>query len=65
VRLSFFAILPARVFFRASDFSVRTSDGVQERRLLFFMSYLPAVKARRLLQDMEGCQPVIHPNNSE
>ena len=31
------AILPARVFFRASDFKVRTSAVVQERRLPFFM----------------------------
>jgi hypothetical protein len=29
--------LPARVFFRASDFKVRTSAVVQERRLPFFM----------------------------
>jgi hypothetical protein len=37
VRLRLFAILPARVFFRASDFKVRTSSGVQVRRFPFFM----------------------------
>ena len=57
MRLSVFAILPARVFFRASDFKVRTSAVVQDRRLPFFMSYLPAVKARRLLQKTAVCQP--------
>jgi hypothetical protein len=31
------AILPARVFFRASDFKVRTSSVVHDRRLPFFM----------------------------
>jgi hypothetical protein len=44
VRFNFFAIWPARVFLRASDFNVFTSVVVQERRLPFFMSYLPAVK---------------------
>src|ERR1700739_626683 len=37
VRFSFFAIFPARVFFRASVFKVRTSSVVQERRFPFFM----------------------------
>jgi hypothetical protein len=44
VRLSVFAILPARVFFRASVFKVRTSAVVQDRRLPFFMiRFLPIV----------------------
>jgi hypothetical protein len=50
VRLSVFAIIPARVFFRASVFKVRTSAVVQERRFPFFMSYVPVVKGCRLLQ---------------
>jgi hypothetical protein len=38
VRLSVFAILAARVLFRASVFKVRTSTDVQGRRFPFFMS---------------------------
>jgi hypothetical protein len=45
VRLSFFAILPARVFFRASDFRVRTSAGVQVRRFPFFMMTYPSYES--------------------
>jgi hypothetical protein len=40
VRLSFFAIFPAPVFFRASVFKVRTSVVVQERRFPFFTGSL-------------------------
>jgi hypothetical protein len=56
--------LPAAVFFRASVFKVLTSAGVQERRFPFFMSYLPAVKKRRLLQETAACQPLPHPNKT-
>jgi hypothetical protein len=43
LRLSFFAILPAGVFFRAIDFNVRTSVVLQERRFPFFTMSLPNV----------------------
>jgi hypothetical protein len=54
VRLSVFAILPARVFFRASDFKVRTSAVVQERRLPFFMigvsKYFERLRVSRVMR---------------
>ena len=49
MRLSVFAILPARVFFRAGDFKVRTSAVVQDRRLPFFIiRFLRVVGAMRV-----------------
>jgi len=38
VRFSVLAILAARVFFRASNFSVRICSGVHVRRLVVFLA---------------------------
>jgi hypothetical protein len=63
LRLSFFAILPAGVFFRAIDFNVRTSVALQERRLPFFISYVPVVESVALTAMKVECQPFSGPNN--
>ena len=61
VRLSVFAIFPARVLFRASVFKVRTSAVVHERRLPFFIVYSLSCEVRRLPQITEVCQSLIFP----
>jgi len=54
VRLSFFAILPAPVFLRASVFRVRTSAVVQERRLLLFIRFVQLGRTIRALAGAIG-----------
>jgi hypothetical protein len=60
VRLSVFAILPARVLFRARLFKVRTSAVVQERRFPFFIMIYPSCESVLLIAKDGSVSTFLH-----